>query len=174
MSDQRIKSTISLNEAIQISKCSCFALWAMMAVDSKCDMHNKSDMTFMELPWSGFRHLCWTMKLSGSSRIGETPFWVRYSKTYSVMLEWFQTLVLDNEVKWLFTNWRDTLLGEIFHNIFCRRDWNWKKKKRKYIYIHMQLDKNDWDYDRKCMIQSLFSLKLLRKKNRIWNVLIPG
>ena len=56
----------------------------MMAVDSKCDMHNKSDMTFMELPWSGFRHLCWTMKLSGSSRIGETPFWVRYSITYSV------------------------------------------------------------------------------------------
>ena len=120
----------------KISKCLCFALWVMMAVkDSKYDMHNKSGTPFMKVPWNGFKHLCWTMKLSGSSQIRGTPFWVRYSITYSVMLEWFQTLVLDNEVKWLFTNWRDTLLGEIFHNIFCRRDWNWKKRKEN-IYIY--------------------------------------
>ena len=57
----------------------------MMAVkDSKYDMHNKSGTPFMKVPWNGFKHLCLTMKLSGSSQIRGTPFWVRYSITYSV------------------------------------------------------------------------------------------
>ena len=69
----------------KISKCLCFALWVMMAVkDSKYDMHNKSGTPFMKVPWNGFKHLCLTMKLSGSSQIRGTPFWVRYSITYSI------------------------------------------------------------------------------------------